>query len=134
MIPAISIEVIKALKHANEVVRKKGIICMHRFYQISPEVVSRNDVVEKLRPVICDHDPSAMSASINDIDAVAAVDPVPFKDLVPSLISILKQVIEHYLPSNFDYLRVPAPWIEMKLARILASLGRNVAQASNGMY
>jgi len=45
MIPAISTEVIKALEHANEVVRKKTIICMHRFYQIAPEVVSRNDVV-----------------------------------------------------------------------------------------
>lgn len=134
MVPAISSEVTKALEHTNEVVRKKAIICLHRLYQLAPEVVSRTDVVEKLRRVLCDRDPSVMGASINVIDAVAAVDPLPFKDLVPSLISILKQVIEHRLPTDFDYHRVPAPWIQMKLVRILASLGRNDAAASNGMY
>ena len=45
-----------------------------------------------------------------------------------------EQVIKHRLPSDIDYHRVPAPWIQMKLVRILASLGRNDAQASNGMY
>jgi len=111
MVPGISTKVIKALEHTNEVVRKKGIICMHRFYQIAPEIVSCNDVVEELRPVLCDRDPSIMGASTNVTDAVAAVDPAPFKDLVPSLISILKQVIDHYLPSDFDYHGVPASWI-----------------------
>ena len=75
-----------------------------------------------------------MGAIINVIDAVAAVNPAPFKDLVPSLISILKQVIKHRLPSDFNYYHVPAPWIQMKLVRILDSLGRNDSQASNGMY
>merc|ERR1740124_1150123 len=40
MTPTVSTVVIKALEHANEVVRKINIICMHRFYQIAPEVKS----------------------------------------------------------------------------------------------
>ena len=52
MVPAISTKVIKALERVNEVVRKKAIVCMHRFYQIVPEVVSRNGVVEKLCRVL----------------------------------------------------------------------------------
>ena len=75
--------------------------------------------VEKLHRVLYHRIPSVMGASINVIDSVYAVDPTPFKDLVPSLVSILKQVIEHSLPSNLDYHRVPAPWIQMKLFRTI---------------
>lgn len=32
---------------------------------------------------------------------------------------ILKQVIEHKLPKEFDYHRMPAPWIQMKILKIL---------------
>lgn len=46
------------------------------------------------------------------------------QDLVPSFVSILKQITEHRLPRDFDYHRMPAPWIQMRLLRILALLGR----------
>ena len=48
----------------------------------------------------------------------------PPQDLVPSFVSILKQITEHRLPRDFDYHRMPAPWIQMRLLRILALLGR----------
>jgi AP-4 complex subunit epsilon-1 len=134
MAPAVHTEVGKALEHQAETVRKKAIIALHRLNQIAPDVVTRSDVIEKLRKVLCDRDPAVMGASLNAIESMAAVDPIPFKDLIPSLISILKQVCERRLPDAFEYHKVPAPWIQMKLVRILASLGKNDAQASNGMY
>lgn len=57
-----------------------------------------------------------------------------FKDLVPSLVSILKQIIEHRLPSEYDYHRLPAPWLQMKIVRILAVLGKGDKASSEGMY
>ena len=134
MAPAVHTEVGKALDHQAETVRKKAIIALHRLHQIAPDVVTRSDVIEKLRKVLCDRDPAVMGASLNAIESMAAVDPIPFKDLIPSLISILKQVCERRLPDAFEYHKVPAPWIQMKLVRILATLGKNDAQASNGMY
>ena len=134
MAPAVHTEVTKALDHQAETVRKKAVIALHRLNQIAPDVVTRSDVIEKLRKVLCDRDPAVMGASLNVIDSMAAVDPIPFKDLIASLISILKQVCERRLPDAFEYHKVPAPWIQMKLVRILATLGKNDAQASNGMY
>ena len=134
MVPAVSGEVAKLLDHSSETVRKKAIICLHRCHQIAPETVTQPDMIEKLRKVLCDRDPAVMGCSLNVIEAIATTDTMPFKDLIPSLVSILKQICEHRLPSDFEYHRVPAPWMQLKLVRILGILGRNDAAASSGMY
>jgi len=59
--------------------------------------------------------------------------PAGYKDLISSFVSILKQITEHRLPRDFDYHRIPAPWIQMKLLRILALLGRADQTASEQM-
>ena len=40
-----------------------------------------------------------------------------------AFLSILSQVVSRRLPSEFDYHGVPAPWIQLRLLRILALLG-----------
>ena len=41
---------------------------------------------------------------------------------MPSFVSILKQIVEHRLPKAYDYHRVPAPFLQVKLLKILAAL------------
>jgi AP-4 complex subunit epsilon-1 len=84
--------------------------------------------------MLCDRDPGVMGATLNVIESLARVNVQPFKDLVPSLISILKQICERRLPSEYDYHRIPAPWMQMKIVRILSVIGKNDIQASEGMY
>ena len=50
--------------------------------------------------------------------------------LVPSLASILKQIAERRLPKAFDYHRVPAPWTQIRLLRLLARLCKGDQAAS----
>jgi AP-4 complex subunit epsilon-1 len=134
MVPAVSGEVTKLLAHDSESVRKKAIIALHRFHQLSPDVVTEDELFEKLRKVLCDRDPSVMGSSLNVIESMAVKDPTQFKDLIPSLVSILKQIGEHRLPTDFDYHRVPAPWMQIRIVRILSLLGQADANASSGMY
>jgi len=47
---------------------------------------------------------------------------------VPSFVSILKQVIDERLPQDYNHQGVPAPWIQMTLLRLLATLGANDKQ------
>mmetsp|Transcript_30189 Transcript_30189/g.59781 ORF Transcript_30189/g.59781 Transcript_30189/m.59781 type:complete len:1115 (-) Transcript_30189:17-3361(-) len=154
MVPAVSTEVGKLVNHQSDMVRKKSIFAMHRLHVLDPRTFPAADLVAHLRRLLCDRDPGVMGACLAVVESIccgtgahsraakshnssaAALYPTlqPFKDLVPSLVSILKQVCEHRLPSDYDYHRMPAPWIQMKIVRILGALGRGDLRASEGMY
>ena len=132
MIPAVVNLVVELLKHDKEIVRKKAVMCMHRFYQLQPESVEH--LADQFRRILCDKDPSVMGAALNILYELAQKNVQAFKDLVPSYVSILKQITEHRLPRDYDYHRMPAPWIQIKLLQLLALLGAGDQSASEGMY
>jgi AP-4 complex subunit epsilon-1 len=78
---------------------------------------------DSIRRSLCDQDPGVMAASLNIFYDMSVANPSSFKDLTSSFVNILKQVIEGRLPRDFEYHKVPAPWIQLKILRILAVLG-----------
>eukprot|EP00730_Choanoeca_flexa_P017685 TRINITY_DN8548_c0_g3_i3.p1 TRINITY_DN8548_c0_g3~~TRINITY_DN8548_c0_g3_i3.p1 ORF type:complete len:1290 (+),score=355.63 TRINITY_DN8548_c0_g3_i3:32-3871(+) len=132
MIPAVLSLVEDKLTHSREIVRKKAVLCIHRFLQKSASSVMH--MMPKIRKSLCDQDPGVMAASLNIFYDLALEDAAQFKDLTSSFVSILKQIIEHRLPRDFDYHKVPAPWLQIKLMKILALLGADDQSASEAMY
>lgn len=132
MIPAVQPMILDLLRHDAELVRKKAVMAIHRFHQLNPDSVS--EAGDALRRTLCDRDPSVMGATLCILHDLAEATPTDYKDLVPSFVSILKQITEHRLPREFDYHRIPAPWIQIRLLKILALLGQADQQTSEGMY
>eukprot|EP00475_Leptophrys_vorax_P016732 TRINITY_DN2323_c0_g1_i1.p1 TRINITY_DN2323_c0_g1~~TRINITY_DN2323_c0_g1_i1.p1 ORF type:complete len:1145 (+),score=327.32 TRINITY_DN2323_c0_g1_i1:67-3501(+) len=132
LIPAVIAPVGDALSHKQASVRKKAVMVLQRFFQIDKD--SAVSYLDRARRLLCDKDPAVMGASLHLIFDLAVADPPSYKELVPSLVSILKQITEHRLPRDFDYHRMPAPWIQIKLLQILAVLGNLDKSASEGMY
>ncbi|KAJ1448885.1 adaptin N terminal region-domain-containing protein [Pelagophyceae sp. CCMP2097] len=132
MIPALLDHVSKLLAHPKELVRKKVVMVLHRFFQLDASAVTH--LGDAMRRTLCDKDPSVMGAALCLLHEMIAAAPAGFKELVPSFVSILKQIVEHRLPRDFDYHRIPAPWNQLRLLRILALLGRADQAASEGMY
>ncbi|KRX02553.1 Armadillo-type fold [Pseudocohnilembus persalinus] len=120
------------LTHQTDLVRKKAIMVYQRIYQLNPGMVTDYD--EKMRRALCDKEPSVMGASLNLYYERCVNNPTPYKDQTSSFVIILKQVIEHKLPREFDYHRMPAPWIQIKILQILAQLGANDLKTSEQMY
>lgn len=113
---------------------------LHRCHQLEPTCIADYD--DSFRRALCDKDPAVMGAALNlfiDLCEVRAPrdsqprawialirtpnsppqsEPARFKDLVPSFVSVLKQITEHRLPRDFDYHRMPAPWIQIKLLKV----------------
>eukprot|EP00271_Cylindrocystis_brebissonii_P016774 TRINITY_DN4125_c0_g1_i1.p1 TRINITY_DN4125_c0_g1~~TRINITY_DN4125_c0_g1_i1.p1 ORF type:complete len:1046 (-),score=195.55 TRINITY_DN4125_c0_g1_i1:795-3932(-) len=131
-IPAVLPQVVDLLQHPKEMVRKKAVMALHRFYQRSPSSVSH--VIHKFRQVLCDKDPSVMSAALCALYDLVGAEPGSYKNLVPSLVSILKQVAESRLPSAYSYHKTPAPFVQIKLLKMLALLGANDLVSSEQMY
>ena len=88
---------------------------------MQPSAIDGMDV--KMKKALCDKDPSVMSCALNYFCDEVRQRPSDFKDLINSFIVILKQVVEHRLPRDYDYHRMPAPWIQIKILDILGYLG-----------
>lgn len=132
ILEAVKEPVYKLLSHKNSWIKKKAVMVAHRFYVLNPSLI--DDLDPKMKTALCDKDPCVMAASLNYFHTVIKENPNRYKDLVPSLVVILKQVIEHRLPKEYDFHRMPAPWIQMELLAILGFLGQYDQGASEGMY
>lgn len=61
-------------------------------------------------------------------------DPDPYKEMTYDFCRILKDIIMHKYPKEYDYHRVPAPWMQIEILKVLGLLGRNDPRMSNKIY
>ena len=47
------------------------------------------------------------------------------KKFVPTFVDILGQVVDFRLPVQYDYHKIPAPFVQLKLLKLFGLLGRN---------
>ncbi|KAF3688720.1 AP-4 complex subunit epsilon-1 [Channa argus] len=132
MIPAILPLVEEKLNHPKEIIRRKAVLALYKFYLIAPNQVQH--IHNKFRKALCDRDPGVMTASLHIYLQMIQENPEGYKDLTASFVTILKQVVGGKLPMDFNYHSVPAPWLQIQLLRILSLLGKNDQSTSETMY
>ncbi|KAM4619255.1 AP-4 complex subunit epsilon-1 [Polymixia lowei] len=132
MIPAILPLVEEKLTHPKEIIRRKAVLALYKFYLIAPNQVQH--IHNKFRKALCDKDPGVMTASLHIYLQMIKENPEGYKDLTASFVTILKQVVGGKLPMDFNYHSVPAPWLQIQLLRILSLLGKNDQSTSEMMY
>uniref|UniRef100_A0A673IP97 Clathrin/coatomer adaptor adaptin-like N-terminal domain-containing protein n=1 Tax=Sinocyclocheilus rhinocerous TaxID=307959 RepID=A0A673IP97_9TELE len=122
MIPAVLPLVEDKLSHPKEIIRRKAVLALYKFYLIAPNQVQH--IHSKFRKALCDQDPGVMTSSLHIYLQLITESPDGYKDLTGSFVTILKQVLGGKLPVDFNYRNVPAPWLQLQLLRILSLLGR----------
>jgi len=128
-IPVLENHVNRLTAAKEAIVRKKSAMVLRYFWTLD-----RTPRLEKFKKLLCDRDPSVMGASLHMLYDVVSEDPQNYKELISSFVSILKQIVDHQLPRDYDYHRIPAPWVQLKLLKILAKLGEGDQRASEDMY
>ncbi|XP_072889252.1 AP-4 complex subunit epsilon-1 [Hemitrygon akajei] len=132
MIPAVLPLVEEKLQHSKEIIRRKAVLALYKFYLIAPNQVQH--IHDKFKKALCDKDPGVMAASLHIYLLLIKENPDGYKDLTQSFLTILKQVIGGKLAVDFNYHNVPAPWLQIQLLRILRLLGKDDPVTSELMY
>ena len=132
IIQAVSEPVLKLLDAKDSKIRKKAVICLHKFYQIDKNCVPECE--SKMKKLLCDYEPAVMAATLPFYKEMAINNPEKIKEFVGPFVVILKQVIENKLPKEFNYHRFPAPWIQNGILEILSLLGKDDQHSSEMMY
>ncbi|XP_078386348.1 AP-4 complex subunit epsilon-1 isoform X1 [Cetorhinus maximus] len=132
MIPAVLPLVEEKLQHSKEIIRRKAVLTLYKFYLIAPNQVQH--IHDKFRKALCDRDPGVMAASLHIYLLLIKENPGGYKDLTGSFVTILKQVVGGKLAVDFNYHSVPAPWLQIQLLRILRLLGKDDQITSELMY
>lgn len=114
---AITEHVIKLVSHTTDLVRKKAILVLQKIKLATGAEIP--DYKQKMKTALCDREPSVMAATLTLYLDEVKENPRKYRELSSSFVIILKQVVEHKLPKEFDYHRMPAPWIQIKLLKIL---------------
>ncbi|XP_037766103.1 AP-4 complex subunit epsilon-1 isoform X3 [Chelonia mydas] len=132
MIPAVLPLIEDKLQHSKEIIRRKAVQALYKFYLIAPNQVQH--IHDKFRKALCDRDVGVMAASLQIYLQMIKKNASGYKDLTESFVTILKQVVGGKLPIDFNYHSVPAPWLQIQLLRILGLLGKDDPRTSELMY
>uniref|UniRef100_A0A8C2AVN6 AP-4 complex subunit epsilon n=1 Tax=Cyprinus carpio TaxID=7962 RepID=A0A8C2AVN6_CYPCA len=132
MIPAVLPLVEDKLSHPKEIIRRKAVLALYKFYLIAPNQVQH--IHAKFSKALSDKDPGVMASSLHIYLQLIRESPDSYKDLTGSFVTILKQVLGGKLPVDFNYHSVPAPWLQIQLLRILSLLGKEDQSTSELMY
>ncbi|AFZ80897.1 adaptin, epsilon, putative [Theileria equi strain WA] len=129
MIPILLPLVLQCVEDEHEIVRKKAIMAVRRIYMHNPDAIE--NILNILQKGICDLNPSVMGAALNLLDEV--LKRKNCSNIISPLVSILNQICDHRLPPEYDYHKVPAPFIQIHIISLFGQLCKNEKQ-SNLVY
>ncbi|XP_071788543.1 AP-4 complex subunit epsilon-1-like isoform X2 [Asterias amurensis] len=132
MVPAVLPLVEEKLKHPKALVRKKAVLALRSLYLKAPHMVTNPE--DLFKQAVCDRDVAVMSAALHIHNDLIKEEPAANKQLVRPLVTILRQVFQRKLSSEYEYHGVSAPWMQIKLLRMLARLGAEDIHYSSLMY
>ncbi|XP_028397064.1 AP-4 complex subunit epsilon-like [Dendronephthya gigantea] len=129
-IPPLLPFIISSLKDKRVEIRKKAMVTLKHVYEISEDLVT--DIDEKLRTAISDRDPIVVSAALQFFHPLVKKNPSKYRGYLKVFLQVLTQVINGKL-SEYSFQGVQAPWIQIKLLKILALLGHQNKSCSESM-
>ncbi|KAH3743998.1 AP-4 complex subunit epsilon [Pelomyxa schiedti] len=133
-VPAFT-NIIKAelLTHKRPAVRQKAVMAALHIWKKDRSSI---DIDATLRASLCDTDPCVMAATLCAMQEIVKQDPdhQHWVDLVPSLVHLLWQVVDHHLPRAYDFHGIPAPWVQVHLLELLGILGKDNRKTSEQIY
>ncbi|KAJ3276171.1 hypothetical protein HDV01_005619 [Terramyces sp. JEL0728] len=101
-------------------VKKKAGLCLLKIYRRYPEIIPVNDWAPDILKVLDDKNLGVLHSAACLVTALVQTYPDQFSGSVTKVISKLNQIVVY---GDFDakylYYKIPAPWLQIRLLRIL---------------
>ncbi|XP_053991253.1 uncharacterized protein LOC128883185 isoform X2 [Hylaeus volcanicus] len=123
--------VLSLTKHHPKVsIKKKSCMVLYCIYQHQPTLLE-TQLPEFIRGALCDSNLSVIGAALHLFELLIQENKNSYKDLVPTLVCILRQILDNRVSHDYDYYFISAPWIQIKLLSLLGILGEGDQVASD---
>ncbi|KAF9348460.1 hypothetical protein BGX34_002467, partial [Mortierella sp. NVP85] len=101
-------------------VKKKAALTMLRLFRKHPDVIPAPDWAERITNIIDDYDLGVCLSVTSLVTALAQQYPESFMMAVPKAIMRLhKVIVERDFSADYVYYKIPIPWLQVKLLRLL---------------
>jgi len=75
-----------------------------------------------------------MFGALNILKLLIAKNPGDYKNQTTKLVDVFEKIMDHKFPPEYDYHKVPAPWLQIDILKMLEKLGKNDQANSKIMY
>ncbi|KAI1320707.1 hypothetical protein EDD11_010241 [Mortierella claussenii] len=101
-------------------VKKKAALTMLRLFRKHPDVIPAPDWAERITNIIDDYDLGVCLSVTSLVTALAQQYPEAFMMAIPKAIMRLhKVIVERDFSADYVYYKIPIPWLQVKLLRLL---------------
>ncbi|CAO1436867.1 unnamed protein product [Diamesa serratosioi] len=123
MAEAFSNEIPKLLVSGDtmDVVKQSAALCLLRLFRTCPEIIPGGEWTSRIIHLLNDHHMGVVTAATSLIDALVKKNPDEYKGCVSLAVSRLSRIFTSSYTDlqDYTYYFVPAPWLSVKLLRLL---------------
>uniref|UniRef100_A0A1B0BC94 AP-2 complex subunit alpha n=1 Tax=Glossina palpalis gambiensis TaxID=67801 RepID=A0A1B0BC94_9MUSC len=104
-----------------DVVKQSAALCLLRLFRSSPEIIPGGEWTSRIIHLLNDQHMGVVTAATSLIDALVKRNPEEYKGCVNLAVSRLSRIVTASYTDlqDYTYYFVPAPWLSVKLLRLL---------------
>ena len=106
----------KMLKHKMSMIRRKSLFVMFNIHQQLPHLVE--DIKELVLVGFNDPETPVTFGALSMLKLMIDEDHISFKPHTQKFVELFEKILDHKFPPEYDYHKVPAPWMQIDLLLI----------------
>jgi len=100
-------------------VKKKAAMCLLRLFRKCPETLPASEWGNKIVSLLDDHDMGVVTSVLTLITALAQTYPSEYSSCLQKSVGLVDSLGSGQGRSDYEYYKIPAPWIQIKALRLL---------------
>lgn len=104
-----------------DVVKQSAALCLLRLFRTCPDIIPSGEWTSRIIHLLNDQHMGVVTAATSLIDALVKKNPDEYKGCVSLAVSRLSRIVSSSYTDlqDYTYYFVPAPWLSVKLLRLL---------------